>query len=327
MRQISVVVPESLVDDLVSKLVAKTDANIAIGCNTDGNRNVSFIVEASDSQESIDLIQAMLSGHTDWQVRILPVEATINPKQSEENDIGGESNKKVSASREEIYQDVARQAEISRDFVLLTVLSAIVAALGINADSVAVVIGAMVIAPLLGPLLAFSFGSALGDVRLMLSAARTAFAGLAIGFLTALFIGMIVDVNLESKELLDRSQIGLDTIALALASGAAAALSVATGLSSALVGVMVAVALLPPSVAIAMFGGAGEFALAGRASLLLFANIVSVGIASQLVFLVRGIRPRTWHEQKNAKRSQRVNLIVWGSLLLSLCIIIWFGWF
>ncbi|PUB09892.1 uncharacterized protein DUF389 [Yoonia sediminilitoris] len=114
-------------------------------------------------------------------------------------------------------------------------------------------------------------------------------------------IGAIVEINLDSKELLDRSQIGIDSIALALASGAATALSVATGLSSALVGVMVAVALRPPSVAIAMFAGAGEFGLAGRAALLLFANIVSVGIASQLVFLLRGIRPRTWHEQENAK--------------------------
>jgi uncharacterized membrane protein len=161
----------------------------------------------------------------------------------------------------------------------------------------------------------------------MTRSARTAGVGLAIGFLTAFAIGMIVEVNLESKELLDRSEIGLDSIALALASGAAAALSVTTGLSSALVGVMVAVALLPPSVAIAMFSGAGEYGLAGRASLLLFANIVSVGIASQIVFLVRGIQPRTWREQKNAKKSQRVNLLVWGVLLIGLSAVVWFGWF
>lgn len=326
MRQISVVVPENLTATLVSKLSAITEANVAIGCNEDGARDVSIVVDASDSQESLDLIQQMLTGHSDWQIRVLPVEALINPKQAKEAKPVETSGKNVSASREEIYQDVAKQAELSRDFILLTVLSAIVAALGINADSVAIVIGAMVIAPLLGPLLAFSFGSALGDVGLMVNAARTASVGLAIGFITALAIGMVVDVNLESKELLDRSDIGLDSIGLALASGAAAALSVSTGLSSALVGVMVAVALLPPSVAIAMFGGAGEYGLAGRASLLLFANIVSVGIASQIVFLMRGIQPRTWREQKNAKRSQRVNLIVWGILLLSVSIIIWFGW-
>ncbi|MFT6605719.1 MAG: putative hydrophobic protein (TIGR00341 family) [Halocynthiibacter sp.] len=327
MRQISVVVPEDIAARLVSKLSELTHANVSVGCNENGARTVGVVVDASDSQASIDLIQGMLSGRSDWQIRVLPVEATINPKHAKDVDTVETRGKSVSASREEIYQDVAKQAELSRDFIFLTVLSAIVAALGINADSVAVVIGAMVIAPLLGPLLAFSFGSALGDVGLMTRSARTAGVGLAIGFLTAFAIGMIVEVNLESKELLDRSEIGLDSIALALASGAAAALSVTTGLSSALVGVMVAVALLPPSVAIAMFSGAGEYGLAGRASLLLFANIVSVGIASQIVFLVRGIQPRTWREQKNAKKSQRVNLLVWGVLLIGLSAVVWFGWF
>ena len=327
MRQISVVVPKEIATSLVSKLEAITDCNISIGCNEHNNQNISIVVETSDSQESIDLIQTALIGRTDWQIRILPVEAIINPKQTVEKEKDpDEGPKKESASREEIYQDVAAQAKITRDFILLSILSAVVAALGINADNVAVVIGAMVIAPLLGPLLAFSFGSALGDVTLMLNAARTTAAGLAVGFVTAFAVGMIVDVNLDSKELLDRGQIGIDSIALALASGAAAALSVATGLSSALVGVMVAVALLPPSVAVAMFIGVGDFALAERATLLLFANIISVGIASQLVFLLRGIRPRTWREKEAAKKSQRVNLSVWGLLLFGLCVVIWFGW-
>ncbi len=80
--------------------------------------------------------------------------------------------------------------------------------------------------------------------------------------------GALIDINLDSPELIGRTDIGLDSLVLALASGAAAALSLASGLS----GVMVAVALLPPSVAIALFLGAGEAGLAGHAAILLAAK-------------------------------------------------------
>lgn len=90
MRQISVVVPETLSDELVSKLTLITEANVSVGCNEGGSRNVSIVVEASDSQESIDLIQSMLASRSGWQIRILPVEAVIHPKQAEADDASDE---------------------------------------------------------------------------------------------------------------------------------------------------------------------------------------------------------------------------------------------
>lgn len=109
-----------------------------------------------------------------------------------------------------------------------------------------------------------------------------------------------------------------EIIALALASGAAAALSLSTGISSALVGVMVAVALLPPSVASALFLGAGDYQSAIGAAILLALNVVCAVLSAQLVFVYKGIRPRTWSSQKKASRSVKINAIVWLGLLIAL---------
>ena len=285
------------------------------------------VLPDSDGQKLVDALQGRLSPFKKWRLVIVPVEACITPK-SDTTEITPEPDKETKeksrevALREEIYQDVAEGAKIDSSFLVLTFLSAIVAAIGMNASNIAVVIGAMGIAPLLGPLLAFSFGSAIGDAELMLKSSKTALAGLALGFATAFLIGFLIEVDFDSTELIERTNIGLDSVALALASGGAAALSVTRGLSSTLVGVMVAVALLPPSVAMAVYLGAGEFTLSARAGILLATNIICVNIASLLVFALRGIRPRTWLERRSAKRSRQINLAVWGTLLAGLIVLI-----
>ena len=281
---------------------------------------INILVRDGNSQKLIDTIQGALDGQTDWRLNIIPIEASL-PRLDEEDAEAEARN--IQATREEIVDDVMRGAVLDRDFLVFVVLSTIVAAIGMNSGSPAAVIGAMVIAPLLGPLLAFSFASAIGDADLMLTSTRSALAGLSLGFATAFLVGLVVPINLGSAELLDRTHVGLDSVVLALASGGAAALSVARGLPTTLVGVMVAVALLPPSAAVAMYLGAGEVTLSLRAGVLLATNIICVNIASLLVFAVRGIRPRTWLERRSAKRSTQINLTVWGGLLIGItCLIL-----
>ncbi|MAK60140.1 MAG: TIGR00341 family protein [Ponticaulis sp.] len=308
----------------VSAVLEEWDAlDWSVQDSADDYMDVRVVLPETDGQSLVDALQSRLTPYEGWRLVIVPVEACIGPKTKDIVDEAkdDEPEKKadpVIALREEIYQDVAEGTKIDSVFLVLTLLSAIVAALGMNGDSVAVVVGAMVIAPLLGPLLAFSFASAIGDVELMVKATRTAITGLALGFLTAFLIGFVIPVNLTSPELLDRTHVGLDSVVLALASGGAAALSVSRGLSTTLVGVMVAVALLPPSVAVAVYLGAGEIGLSLRAAVLLATNIICVNIASLLVFAIRGVRPRTWLEKRSAKRSRQINFAVWGVLLAAL---------
>lgn len=282
-----------------------------------GRRLLRLVFRDGDGQKAIDAVQAILDDEDDWRLVVLPVEATA-PRVDESADQAERRRRRTLALREEMYEDIARGARLNSDFALLTALSTIVVVFGLSADNVAAVIGAMVIAPLLGPILAFSFGSALGDLDLMGKAARTALAGLALGLGISFAIGLIYEPSLASDELMSRTVVGLDSPALALAAGAAAALSIATGLPAALVGVMVAVALLPPAAAAGLLAGAGEWSLAARAGLLLSINVVAVNLAALLVYFYKGVRPRTWLERRSAKRSVYVNAGVWLVMILAL---------
>lgn len=190
-----------------------------------------------------------------------------------------------------------------------------VAAIGLVEENVAVVIGAMVIAPLLGPNIAFALGVALGDRLLMVRALGTNAAGVAVTLATSAVIGLAWPVRLTSGELLARTDVGFDGMAPALASGAAAALSLTTGIAAPLVGVMVAVALLPPPAAMGLAAGAGEWTLAYGAALLLAVNVVCVNLAAQVAFVVRGVTPRTWFEKRAARQAVLINGALWLLLL------------
>ena len=291
--------------------------------------SLQILIEDGDGQKLLDALQAVLTLEDQWRLTVMDVEATlprIEEAPADEAGSGEERKEKKQAMREAIVDEVMGNSRLDTDFIVLTVLSALVAAIGLNEDNVAVVIGAMVIAPLLGPVLGFSLGSALGSAKMMWTSARTAVTGLAVGFGTAFLLSLIFPVHLESSELLARRDLSPEIVALALASGAAAALSITGGISSALVGVMVAVALLPPSVAAAIFLGAGDVGSALAAGLVVALNITCVLISTQIVFVWKGVQPRRWLQQKSASRSRRISMGLGALLLILLSILaFWIG--
>jgi uncharacterized hydrophobic protein (TIGR00341 family) len=161
-----------------------------------------------------------------------------------------------------LYEDIKAAARCSRVFLIMVVLSTIVAAVGLYYNSVAIIIGAMVIAPLLGPNVALALATALGDLALLRHALLTALAGIATAMVLSVFIGVLLNVDPATPEIASRNAVGLGDIAVALASGAAGALAFTTGASATLIGVMVAVALLPPLVTFGLLLGGGHAALA-----------------------------------------------------------------
>jgi uncharacterized hydrophobic protein (TIGR00341 family) len=318
MRFVKVNFPENKADAVIKAIEAADPVDWSVDQGYGRfEKAVEIVVADGRGQKLIDTLQSILGPGPDWRIVVLPVDATL-PRPDEEKEAEKKKDDKQIALREELYQSVVRNCNPNTDYYVLTILSAIVAAIGLHSSNVAVIIAAMVIAPLLGPILAFSLGSALGDIKLMLRAARTALLGFAVGFATAFLISQFIPINMQSPELLDRSVLGLGIVVLALASGAAAALSLTSRLSSALVGVMVAVALLPPSVASALFAGAGEWKLAASSALLLALNVVCTLLSALLVFVWKGVRPRTWLAKRAAKRSVLINGVVWAALLAAL---------
>ncbi|MEM8802445.1 MAG: TIGR00341 family protein [Pseudomonadota bacterium] len=320
-------------DGTIPALRRKAEDLGAVGIRTyteaqkEGRTTLTMLAGPETRQSLVDAVQAAMSAQRDWRLTITPIETTVplprdeeearaKAKAAKENAIGG-------MTREEILNTVVGQAKIDQTYIVFVVLSTIVAALGMLTDSVAVVVGAMVIAPLLGPNLAFSVGVALGDSALIGRALGANAVGIGIAFLLSIGLGMFWVGAPDPDELMARSNVGFDGLAIALASGAAAALSLVTGVSSALVGVMVAVALLPPTSAMGIFVGTGQYELAAGAALLLAVNIVSVNLAAHSVLFWRGIRPRTFFEKKRAARGRIISGVIWLSLLTLLGFLMW----
>jgi uncharacterized membrane protein len=109
---------------------------------------------------------------------------------------------------------------------------------------------------------------------------------------------------------------------LAFASGAAGALSFTSGAPGSLIGVMVAVALLPPLMVFGILVGDGQFQASLNALLLFVTNVVCVNISGVAMFLYQGVRPNSWWEAKKAKRQTRIAITIWMALLVVLSLLI-----
>jgi len=158
---------------------------------------------------------------------------------------------------------------------------------------VAIIIGAMVIAPFLGPNVALALSTTLGDNKLRNDALKATIIGFSIVILLSVSMGYLFDVDPTIPEIASRTQAGISDILLALASGAAGVLAFTTGVSAVVIGVMVAVALLPPLTAFGLLTGSGEYNLATGAFLLFLTNIICINLAGVATFLLQGVSPRT----------------------------------
>ncbi len=297
----------------------------------EGKTLIKLLLPVEETGAVLDLMEKHFASVEGFRIILLPVEASIprpqpeeeaKPKIEQKEAKQKPENKVAGISRDELYADIEETARLSWIFIVLVILSSIVAAIGMLKGSVVAVIGAMVIAPLLGPNVALSLATTLGDTHLARRAVKSNAVGMAVALVFPFLLGWFVQVDASVPEIAFRTSVGMGDVVVALAAGSAAALSLTTGLLSALIGVMVAVALLPPLVTLGMLLGAGRWQLALGALLLLLVNLICINLAGVVTFLARGIRPLTWWEEKKAKKATRTAISIWTILLLALVAVI-----
>jgi len=224
--------------------------------------------------------------------------------------------------QQHVHQDMVRAAQPGVDFFVLIILSSIIAALGLLLNSPAVVIGAMLVAPLMSPIMAFSLGLIQGELRLIRFATEAILKGTIMAVLIAAVLGLAYPLKTATGEMLARSQPNLIDLGIALASGMAGAYALGRkDVSAALPGVAIAAALMPPLATAGLGLAMQNWRVAGGAVLLFTANIAAITLAGGVVFLLLGIRPRVWGEE--SRRQLRRRLI--ASLLVLLVVAIPLG--
>ncbi|ONH55414.1 TIGR00341 family protein [Frankia sp. CcI49] len=179
-------------------------------------------------------------------------------------------------------------------FAVLMFLSVVVASVGLLQDSAAVVVGAMVIAPLMAPIMGMAVSLIMGWERRLLLGAATVAAGVVGAVGLAVAIAMFLPDASASlpSEVLARTDPDIRDLLVALAAGAAGAYAIVRrDVSGALPGVAVAVALVPPLACVGILLGRGQIELARGAALLFAANLFGIVLAAAVVFLLTGFVP------------------------------------
>jgi uncharacterized hydrophobic protein (TIGR00271 family) len=219
----------------------------------------------------------------------------------------------------ELRETMRDSARPGVNFFVLIVLSSIIATLGLLLNSAAVVIGAMLVAPLMSPILGFSLGMVLADVRLVRLSIESMFKGVALALVLAVIIGMVSPFKELTEQILMRTQPTLIDLAVALASGMAGAYAASREeVSAALPGVAISAALMPPLSVAGLGLALGQPQVAGGAFLLFLANIAAISLAGVIVFILLGVRSQTW--QPETTRRIRRGLIGFALLVLIIAI-------
>lgn len=230
-------------------------------------------------------------------------------------------------AREEIHTRAEELAPTLPVFVAMTVASAVIATAGLLLDSPAVVVGSMVIAPLIGPAMATSVGSVIDDQEMFVRGAKLQVLGLVIAALAATLFAFVVRYGRLVPPTLDvlaisqvRSRLSPDFLSLviALGAGVAGAVALASGVSAAIVGVMIAAALVPPIGVIGIGIAWGYPSVVLASAVLVLVNTVSINLAALGVFWYEGYRPEQWFKADDA----RATTIKRGAVLLAIVVVL-----
>ncbi len=208
--------------------------------------------------------------------------------------------------RAEIIDSLDDSAKLDSDYLLLVVLSCIIASFGLVVNSTAVTIGAMLIAPLMGPILGMSLALVRGDLHRLAQAITTLLIGVAMAILISVVIGNVVSRSKANgflaelpREMMNRTEPTLFDLVVAMAGGFLAAYALTQPrLSPTLPGVAIATSLMPPLCVVGLGISQGETGVSNGALLLFLANFVAIVFSSAVVFVLAGFGPLAFHERR-----------------------------
>lgn len=283
---------------------------------------VRLLVQAEALEALSDAFISHFGSREGFRIVVLAAEATMPPLEEPEKETPdteptrpSETKSSMRISREELYEDVAHASQVTTVYVVMVALSTVVAAVGLVRGEVATLVGAMVIAPLLGPNIALSLACSLADPKLLRRSLRAIAVGISVAGAISLLFGMLLKVDPAEPVISARTHVDIADIALALSAGTAGALAFTSGVPAVVVGVMVAVALHPPLVVAGLLVGSGDWNGAAGGLMLALTNVTCVNLSAIATFFVQKVRPRTWWEAEKAKKATRIAVTIWAALL------------
>lgn len=213
------------------------------------------------------------------------------------------------------YHDLREASTPDRDYFVMIAVSAFIATFGLFLDSVAVIIGAMLIAPLMSPVLATGLSVARGDPKFLRSALEAVAKGAVVAVVCAALSAVVAPELAPGKEILSRTRPNLFDLAVAFGSGIAGAYTFSSKhLSASLPGVAIAAALIPPLAVVGIGVGFGYHHIMWGALLLFGANLIAIAFGGALTFIALGFYPKI----KGEEGEWRLKSLIGTAVLLGL---------
>jgi uncharacterized hydrophobic protein (TIGR00271 family) len=219
--------------------------------------------------------------------------------------------------RKVVYDSIKMESSIGITYFLLVILAAVVATLGLLTNSTAVIIGAMLISPIMSPIIGMSFSITLGDSKMFSQSIKGIILGTIVAITVSVFITIFLPSRSLTNEILSRTQPTIIDLVIALASGAAGAYTMCHKKESSVIpGVAIATALMPPLCVVGTGLVQNEYTVAFGGFLLFLTNLIAINLASALVFKLSGFTTKDEIDKLekqqtvlNLKMSQRRLLI------------------
>jgi uncharacterized hydrophobic protein (TIGR00271 family) len=212
------------------------------------------------------------------------------------------------------YAELKDAARPDRGYLVMIAVSAFIATFGLFLDSVAVIIGAMLIAPLMSPVLATGLAVARGDPRFLRQSLAATAQGAVLAVLCAAAVAVVSPELALGHEIVSRTRPTLFDLAVAFASGVAGAYTFSDkDLSPMLPGVAIAAALIPPLSVAGIGLGFGSHEIMWGAILLFAANLIAISFGAAVTFVALGFFPKV----KGGEGEWRIRALIAAGVLLA----------
>ncbi|WP_371128336.1 DUF389 domain-containing protein [Gloeomargarita lithophora] len=189
----------------------------------------------------------------------------------------------------QIQKNLCAESQLDTPYLVLVVGSCVIATLGLLSNSAAVIIGAMIVAPLMMPIRGLAFGALIGDVVLFRRALLSVVVGTGVAILLSCGLGMVAGLSAFGNEILARSTPNLLDLGIAIAAGGVCGYAlVEPKVSGTLAGTAIAVALMPPVCVVGLGLSQGNWVLSWGAFLLFVTNFLGIALACMVAFVLAG---------------------------------------
>ncbi len=233
--------------------------------------------------------------------------------------------KQVNVKKKKLIEEyeslIDPSVKFNKNLLFMIVIAAGVAVVGLFANNASLVIGAMLISPLLGPISAFSFNTAVGQtnkmIKSLISGLLLLIAVIATGALLTTIAIQFTDLPL-TNEIISRTEISPVFLAVAIALGFAGGIAMSTNIPGILVGVAIAAALVPPATVAGIGVALWDFDIFSNALTLTAANIIGLVLGMMIIFFISGVSPRKFYEKEKAQQHMIITIIVFIGLSILL---------